>query len=626
MRRVRVKDDALEQRIFLRRALIAGIAAAVLLLLLAGRAWWLQVLRHEHFSELSQENRARVEPLPANRGLLRDRAGRVIADNSPAYQLELVREQAGDLQATLARLEEFRLLDGDEIERIRQLLRSRRAFEAVPIRMQLSEDEIARYAVHRHELPGVALETRMARRYPHGPIGAHALGYVGAIGEEDLPRVDQARYFGNGVIGKLGVERSWENELLGQGGFREVLVNAAGRRVEARDGDALPLRGRAPVSGNDLVLTLDIELQRIAEEALAGRRGAVVAIEPDTGDVVVLASLPSFDPNGFARGLSRREYLELTGNPDLPLFNRALRGTYPPGSTVKPLMALAGLEYGVITPEESVWCPGRYSLPNSRHQFRDWRREGHGHVDMHSAVMQSCDVYFYRLAHTLGIQRVHDAMRRMGFGEPTGIDIGGERSGIMPSPEWKKKTFSQPEQQTWFPGETVIVGIGQGYWTATPLQLAHATALLALRGRHFRPRLVRAVVDPATGTTRDIPPQPLPQVQLQDPRHWEVIVDAMVAVTTGPRGTAVRAARGAAYTIAGKTGTAQVFSVAQSERYDESQVAERLRDHALFVAFAPAEAPRLAVAVVVENGGHGSSVAAPVARAIFDAWLAPKVD
>jgi penicillin-binding protein 2 len=626
MRRVRVKDDALEQRIFLRRVLVAGLAAAVLLLLLGGRAWWLQVLRHEHFSELSQENRARIEPLPANRGLLRDRAGRVVADNAPAYQLELVREQAGDLEATLARLVEFGLLERDELERIRQLLRSRRAFEAVPIRMQLGDDDIARYAVHRHELPGVALETRMARRYPYGPIGAHALGYVGAIGEEDLPRVDQARYFGNGVIGKLGVERSWENELLGQGGFREVLVNAAGRRVEARDGDALPLRGRAPVSGNDLVLTLDIELQRVAEEALAGRRGAVVAIEPDTGDVVVLASLPSFDPNGFARGLSRREYLELTGNPDLPLFNRALRGTYPPGSTVKPLMALAGLEYGVITPEESVWCPGRYSLPNSRHQFRDWRREGHGHVDMHSAVMQSCDVYFYRLAHTLGIQRVHDAMRRMGFGEPTGIDIGGERSGIMPSPEWKQKTFTQPEQQTWFPGETVIVGIGQGYWTATPLQLAHATALLALRGRHFRPRLVRAVVDPATGTTRDIPPQPLPQVQLQDPRHWEVIVDAMVAVTTGPRGTAVRAARGAAYTIAGKTGTAQVFSVAQSERYDESQVAERLRDHALFVAFAPAEAPRLAVAVVVENGGHGSSVAAPVARAIFDAWLAPKVD
>ncbi|MBM5811259.1 MAG: penicillin-binding protein 2 [Gammaproteobacteria bacterium] len=624
MRRVRVKDEVLEQRIFLRRALVAGLTAALLLLLLAGRAWWLQVLRHEHFSELSQDNRARIEPLPANRGLLRDRAGRVVADNTPAYQLELVREQVGDLDATLARLVGFGLLDPDDTGRVRQLLRSRRAFEAVPIRLQITDADIARYAVHRHELPGVALETRMARHYPYGSVGAHALGYVGAIGEDDLAAIDQTRYFGTGVIGKLGVERAWEDELLGRGGFREVLVNAAGRRVEARNGDALPLRSRMPESGHDLVLTLDIELQRVAEAALAGRRGAVVALEPATGDVLVLASTPSFDPNGFARGLSRRDYLALTEDPNLPLFNRALRGTYPPGSTIKPLMALAGLEYAVIEPEERVWCRGHYSLPGSRHQFRDWRREGHGSVDMRDAVMQSCDVYFYRLAHALGIERVHEAMRRMGFGAPTGIDIGGERSGIMPSPQWKKETFSQPEQQVWFPGETVIVGIGQGYWTATPLQLAHATALLALRGRHFRPRLVRGVIDPVTGATREIPPQPLPAVELRDHAHWEVIVEAMVAVTTGPRGTAVRAARGAAYTIAGKTGTAQVFSVAQSERYNAAQLDERLRDHALFVAFAPAGAPRIVVAVVVENGGHGSSAAAPVARAVFDAWLAPE--
>lgn len=624
MRRVRVKDDVLEQRIFLRRALVAGLTAALLLLLLAARAWWLQVLRHEHFSELSQDNRARVEPLPANRGLLRDRAGRVVADNTPAYQLELVREQAGDLDATLARLVGFGLLDPDDLGRVRQLLHSRRAFEAVPIRLQISDADIARYAVHRHELPGVALETRMARHYPYGPVGAHALGYVGAIGEDDLERVDRTRYFGTGVIGKLGVERAWEDELLGQGGFREVLVNAAGRRVEAPGSNALPLRSRMPVSGHDLVLTLDIELQRVAENALAGRRGAVVALDPATGDVLVLASTPSFDPNGFARGLSRRDYLALTENPDLPLFNRALRGTYPPGSTIKPLMALAGLEYGVIEPGERVWCRGHYSLPGSRHQFRDWKREGHGSVDMRDAVMQSCDVYFYRLAHALGIERIHAAMQRMGFGAPTGIDVGGERSGIMPSPQWKKETFRQPEQQTWFPGETVIIGIGQGYWTATPLQLAHATALLALRGRHYRPRLVRSVIDPATGATREIPPAPLPPVELRDRAHWEVIVDAMVAVTTGPRGTAVRAARGAAYTIAGKTGTAQVFTVAQNDRYDESQLEERLRDHALFVAFAPAEAPRIVVAVVVENGGHGSSAAAPVARAVFDAWLTPE--
>jgi len=313
----------------------------------------------------------------------------------------------------------------------------------------------------------------------------------------------------------------------------------------------------------------------------------------------------------------------LTEDPDQPLFNRVLRGTYPPGSTIKPLMALAGLEYEIVDPKDKIYCTGHYSLPNSRHRYRDWKRQGHGAVDMRSAVMQSCDVYFYRLANTMGIGRIHEVMSKMGFGAPTGIDIGGERGGIMPSPQWKKSVFKEQAQQVWFPGETVILGIGQGYWTATPLQLATATALLAMRGRHFRPRLVRALVDPATGTVEERPPRPLPPIDLNDQANWEIIVDAMVAVTSGPGGTAVRASRGAAYSIAGKTGTAQVFSVGQTEVYDESKIAERLRDHALFVAFAPAEAPKLVIAVLVENGGHGSSAAAPIARAVFDAYLTP---
>src|SRR5688572_7325983 len=355
---------------------------------------------------------------------------------------------------------------------------------------------------------------------------------------------------------------------------------------------------------------------------MTGRRGAVVALDPWTGDVLVFASLPSFDPNGFARGISRADYLALTENPDQPLFNRVLRGTYPPGSTIKPIMALAGLDYDVIRPEDRAFCPGFYSLPGSRHRFRDFKREGHGSMDMRNAVMQSCDVYFYRLANTLGIQRIHDAMERMGFGKPTGIDIPGERGGIMPSPDWKKGAFARREQQVWFPGETVIVGIGQGYWTATMLQLAKSTALLATRGRHFRPRLVRALVDPATGVVENRAPVALPSLELQHAEHWETIVDAMVAVTTG--GTASVAARGAAYSIAGKTGTAQVYSVGQTEKYNEKEVAERLRDHALFIAFAPAESPKLAVAVLVENGGFGGSQAAPIARAIFDAYLVPE--
>jgi len=621
MRRVRIKDEHLEQRIFLQRSAVAAFIVLGLMLLLAGRAVWLQVLQHELYAGKSQDNRAHPEPLPPNRGIIYDRASRVVAENTPAYQLELVREQAGDLDTTLAQLALLGLLEQDDLERVRQLVLSRRSFEPVPIRLQLDDERVARYAVHRHELPGVSLETRMARHYPFGAIGAHALGYVSTISEDDLARLDMERYFGTGVVGKTGIERAYEDELLGSGGYREVLVNAEGRRVDVQDGKVGQLRSRQPHAGRDLRLALDIELQRVAEEAMAGRRGAVVAIDPSNGDVLVLASLPSFDPNGFARGISRRDYLALTEDPDQPLFNRVLRGTYPPGSTIKPIMALAGLEYDVVRPQDKFFCPGHFSLPRSRHRFRDWRREGHGSMNMRNAVMQSCDVYFYRLANTLGIERIHDIMSRIGFGAPTGIDIGGERGGIMPSPQWKKTAFSGREQQVWFPGETVILGIGQGYWAATPLQLATATALLATRGRHYRPRLVRALVDPVTGAVEERTPQLLPPIELKDQANWEVIVDAMVAVTSGPRGTAVRASRGALYSIAGKTGTAQVYTVGQTENYDEKKIAERLRDHALFVAFAPAEAPKLVIAVLVENGGHGSSAAAPIARAVFDAYL-----
>lgn len=620
MRRVRIKDDALEQRMFFQRVLLASAVVALIAIALVSRAFWLQVVQHAHYVELSQGNRARIEPLPPNRGIIYDRAGRVIAENTPAYQLELIREQAGDLDDTLSRLVRFGLLEPGEVGRVRQLVNSRRTFEAVPFLLQLDDEEVARYAVHRHELPGVLLETRMARHYPYGTVGAHALGYVGTISEQDLSRVDRERYFGTGVIGKTGIESAYEGELLGTGGYREVLVNAEGRPARLAEGSDPQLKTHEPQAGRDLRVTIDIELQRVAEEAFAGRRGGVVAIDPSNGDVLVFASMPSFDPNGFARGISRSDYIALTENPDQPLFNRVLRGTYPPGSTIKPLMALAGLENGVLRPQDVTNCGGSYSLPGSRHRYREPRRGGtHGPVDMRRAVMKSCDVYFYRLANTLGIDRIHDSMARMGFGEPTGIDIAGERGGIMPSPDWKKTVFKSREQQVWFPGETVIVGIGQGYWTATLLQLAKATALLAMRGQPYQPRLVRALVDPETGAVEEKKPRPLPRIELKDPANWEIIVDAMVAVTTG--GTASVAARGAAYSIAGKTGTAQVFSVGQTEKYNEKEVAERLRDHALFVAFAPAEAPKLAVAVLVENGGFGSSAAAPIARAIFDAYL-----
>ena len=622
MRRVKVKDLFREQRTFGLRALLAGCVAGFMLLVVAGRLVWLQVLEYEHYAELSQGNRVRIDPLPPDRGIIYDRKGRILAENTPAYQLTITREQVADLDATLDRLVRLKLLETDDLDRVRKLLGSRRLFEAVPVRLRLTDEEISRYAVNRHDLPGVDLATRMARHYPYGPVGVHALGYVGSISEEDLKRLDPAEYFGTAAIGKTGLERAYEGQLHGRGGFREVLVNAEGRTVDTLGGARPELRIERPAAGNDLELSLDVDLQRVAEEALGAQRGAVVALDPWTGEVLVLASTPTFDPNKFARGISTQDYRDLTTNPDQPLYNRALRGTYPPGSTIKPLMALAGLEAGVITPEDSRFCQGYFKLPKSTRRYRDWKREGHGKVDMHEAIMTSCDVYFYGLAVAMGIDRIHDAMSRLGFGGVTGIDVEGERSGIMPSTEWKKGAFKAREMQVWFPGETVIVGIGQGYWTATPLQLAHATAVLATRGPHFKPQLVKALRDPGTRELRARPPQPLPTVQLKDSASWEVIVDAMVAVTTGARGTAVRASRGATYTIAGKTGTAQVYSIGQQEKYDEEQVAERLRDHALFVAFAPAEKPRLVIAVLVENGGHGGSVAAPVARAVFDAYLA----
>jgi penicillin-binding protein 2 len=619
--RVHVKDQGHEERLFARRALLAAIIVATLLLVVAGRLFWLQVIEYEHYADLSQGNRVRLEPLPPGRGLVFDRRGRVLVENTPAYQLELTREDVPDLDGTLNRLVSLGLLESDDLDRVRRVIATRRPFEGVPIRLQLTDEDIGRFAVHQHELRGVSLRTRLARHYPYGPIGVHALGYVGTLSEEDLRRINPDDYAGTAVIGKTGLESAYEGELRGRGGAREVLVNAEGRSVQTLGGTQPELRMRLPRAGNDLYLSLDIELQRIAEEALAGKRGAVVALDPWTGDVLALASMPVFDPNKFARGISSRDYADLINDIDRPLFNRALRGTYPPGSTIKPLMALAGLENGVIAPEDQRLCPGYFRLPGSSHRYRDWKKEGHGVVDMHDAVMTSCDVYFYSLAVTLGIDRIHTSMTRMGFGKPTGIDVSGERSGLVPSPAWKKQAFKKREQQVWFPGETVIIGIGQGYWLVTPLQLANAAALLATRGKHFKPRLVTAVRDATTGQLSRRTPKALPAVELGDPARWEVIVDAMVAVTTGPRGTAVRAARGATYTIAGKTGTAQVYSVGQQEKYVASQVAERLRDHALFIAFAPADAPKLAVAVLVENGGHGSDVAAPVARKLFDAYL-----
>jgi penicillin-binding protein 2 len=617
---VRIKDHWAEQRIFFRRALAAGVVMLACILALLTKLVQLQIVRHDYYADLSQGNRVRIVPIPPNRGLILDRNGTVLAENLPAYQLELTAEQVPDIDAALKQLAGLGLLTNEDIPRLKRLIRSRRSFEAVPIRLQLSDEEVARFAVRRHDFQGVDIQTRLTRFYPHGAVGVHALGYVAAISEQDMAKIDPGEYAGTTLIGKIGLEESYEKELHGDPGFRQVLVNAQGRPVESVELQT-GLDNKPSMSGNDLVLSIDLKVQQIAEEALKGVRGALIALDPNNGDVLAFASTPGFDPNPFGRGLTTAEYNALQNDIDRPLFNRALRGVYPPGSTIKPVVALAALEAHSVDPGAIRWCKGFFTLPGSRHRYRDWKPEGHGWVNFHEALAQSCDTYFYSVAQGLGIDKMSNLLSEFGLGRATGIDIEGEKTGLVPSREWKQRAFSRPADRVWFPGDTVNISIGQGYMLATPLQLAHMAAVIGKRGKSFEPRLVTAVRDARTGTTRKLPIQPSRSVHPVAEGDWKRIIDGMVGVTSPPKGTARGSAAGAPYSIAGKTGTAQVFSVGQTEKYDEKTVAERLRDHALFVAFAPADNPRIALAVLVENGRSGSGTAAPVARKVMDAYL-----
>jgi penicillin-binding protein 2 len=621
---VRIKDHWNEQRTFYARAFVATVTVGVLAVLLALRLLWLQVVRHDYYVELSQGNRVRLDPIPASRGLILDRHATVMVDNEPAYQLELIREQTPDLDDTLRRLAALGLIPADEIDDARRTVLSRRSFDSVPIRLRLSDEEIGRFAVHRYEFPGVDLRTRQTRHYPFGELGVHALGYVAAISEQDLERIDRASYAGTSLIGKLGVESAYEAQLHGHNGYREILVNAQGRSVERQGAYQPELHSAPPQAGEDLVLSLDLPAQQAAEDGLGAHRGAVVALDPNSGDVIALVSHPGFDPALFGRGFTRAEYAQLTEDLDKPLLNRALRGAYPSGSTIKPVIALAGLNFKLVDPERREFCNGSFHLPRSAHLYREGKGGRHGYVDLKDAIARSCDVYFYGLAATLGVEHIADFMGRFGFGAETGIDIGGEKAGILPSPEWKKKAFKRPQDQIWFPGETVNFGVGQGYLTVTPMQLAHAAAILATRGHSFRPRLVAGMRNAYTGAVRRLPPVPLPGIDDVSAADWNIVIQGMVGATT--YGTAAASGKGAAYTLAGKTGTAQVFSIGQNERYNDAANAarqrnERLRDHSWFIAFAPVEAPRIAVCVLVENGGFGASVAAPIARKVMDAYL-----
>jgi penicillin-binding protein 2 len=478
--------------------------------------------------------------------------------------------------------------------------------------------EMARFAVHRYEFTGVDIRTRLTRHYPLGAMAVHAIGYVAAISEQDLTRIDTAAYSGTTLIGKVGVEGSYENELHGKAGFRQVLVNASGRPVDRQGAFTPHLETRPPVAGRDLILSIDARVQRVAEEGLAGRRGAVVAIDPRNGDVIALASTPTFDPNGFARGLSVSKFDALQDDIDKPLLNRALRGAYPSGSTIKPAIALAGLTYHVVNPAKPEFCAGVFHLPGSRLQFREGKTGRHGYVDMEHAIAKSCDVYFYGLSATIGAQRIADFLAPFGYGSLTGIDIGGEKPGLLPSPAWKRRAFKRAADQVWFPGETVNFGVGQGYLLVTPLQLAHIVSVLAERGKSYRPRLVATIRD-ATGRFIKIASVTNPSVRGVSEADWTLVQKGMVGATT--YGTAAyTAGKNPTYSIAGKTGTAQVFTVSRAVRLTD-KVSDRLKDHSWFIAYAPAEAPTIAVAVLVENGGFGAAVAAPIARKVMDAWI-----
>jgi penicillin-binding protein 2 len=622
-RQSRIKNYFAENRLFTIRSIVAGVFAAVLLLAVAGRLFYLQVIKYDYYHGLSQGNSIRTEPIPPSRGLILDRHGVVLADNMPAFNIELVREQVGDnkaLDATLAQLVSIGLLRSEEVGNIRRTVLLHKVYESVPVKLLLNEEEMARFAVHRYQFAGVDIRARLARHYPLREMGVHAIGYVSAINEQDLKQIDSAEYAGTSLIGKLGVEGAYEQQLHGKPGFREIEVNAAGRPVDKQGGYASKLNTRPPVAGEDLILGMDVKVQRVAEEALVGKRGSVVALDPKTGDIIALASTPGFDPNDFVRGLSVAQYSALSNNIDVPLLNRALRGAYPPGSTVKPLYALAAQHYGILTPEHVEYCPGYFTLPGSSNKYRD--DKVHGSLDMRHAISESCDVYFYRLADKMGIDRMHAFMSAFGYGELTGIDIPGEKQGLYASPEWKRRVFKRKADQVWFPGESISMGIGQGPITVTPLQQAHFAAEIAERGKIIAlPRLVAAARAPGSVTVVPRSSTFAKPIDMATDEQWNVIYDGMIGAVTQPGATAYLAFRGALYKLAGKTGTAQVVTVKQTESTKHQDADVRKREHAWFIAFAPVDDPKIAISVLIENGGFGGSTAGPIARKVLDTYL-----
>ncbi len=606
-------QEGIEQ--FNRRVALAGGFVLICFIALFARFFWLQVLQHDYYQTRAEENRISLVPLPPNRGLILDRNGEVLARNYSAYTLEITPTQVPNLDATIDALAEFITIEPKDRRRFKKLMEENKRFESLPIRTRLTDGEVAKFIARRFRFPGVDIKARLFRQYPQGAFASHLLGYIGRVSERDMGRIEreeaEINYRGTEHFGKTGLEQHYEFELHGTTGYEQVEVDAAGRPVRT-------LSRIAPIAGNNLTLTVDSQLQRIAEQAFGDRRGALVAIEPTTGGILALVSVPNYDPNLFVDGISTQDWDELNNSPDKPMVNRALNGAYPPGSTFKPYMALAALTTDKRTPEQAIADPGFFNFGG--HVFRDDKVGGHGMVNMYKSIVESCNTYYYQLAADMGIDAIARFMGQFGFGQKTGVDIEGEAEGVLPSPEWKKKRFRKPEQQKWYAGETISIGIGQGYNSYTPIQLARAMATLANDGVMFKPHLVHYVTDTRTGEKTLIEPEPIRTLPLK-PEHLKVVKDAMVGVNI--EGTGARAFKGAKYVSAGKTGTAQVFSL-RGEKYVEGRVGQEFRDHALFIAFAPADKPAIALAILVENSGFGSQAAAPIARKVFDYYLLGK--
>jgi penicillin-binding protein 2 len=611
-----IKNRERELNTFRSRVIVAVIGILVGFAILSIRLVYLQVVKRDQFYTMAEANRISVVPVVPNRGVIYDRNGEILAANYSAYTLEVTPSKVKNLDRVLDELTEIVDIQPKDRRRFKRLLEESKNFESLPIRNRLTEQEVARFAVNRYRFPGFDIRARLFRNYPFGETASHAIGYIGRINDADLKKIDDAdlssNYKGTDHIGKLGVEGSYEAELHGATGSEQVEIDAGGRAIRS-------LAKSEPIAGNNLKLTIDIKLQKFAEEAFGEFRGAMVALDPNNGEVLAFVSKPGFDPNLFVDGIDPVNWNLLNTSLDRPLTNRALQGQYPPGSTIKPFMALAALENGKRTPEYSIVDPGYWSMQGVSHQWRDWKKGGHGVVNLHKSIVVSCDTYYYGLGNDLGIDKINSFMTPFGFGRKNGIDIDGEQNGIMPSQEWKQKRF----KQKWYAGDTISVSIGQGYWLATPLQLATATAILANGGTQVTPHMLKEVISSKTGEKRGYKPPPQAQLQFK-PENLALVRQGMIDVMQ-PGGTAHRAAIGATYQIAGKTGTAQVIGMKQGEKYNERLVKERFRDHALFVAYAPADKPKIAIALLVENGGHGGGTAAPIAREIFDYFLLGKL-